>query len=187
MDVLILDNQDSFTYNLYDYLTSLGASCTVVRKFQEIDKDLSEYSSIILSPGPGSPNSHPEMEALLKLKLSKPILGICLGHQALACYFGAKLEKLRIPFHGKLSGIKCVKDPLFNGMPSGYSVVRYHSLIVTELPSSLQCIARTEQGEIMAIKHISLPYYGIQFHPEAFMSQYGREILQNWLFLSGVI
>jgi anthranilate synthase component 2 len=110
-----------------------------------------------------------------------PILGICLGHQAIAEYFGGKIKKGTSPMHGTLSEIICKEDSLFDKIPSKINVVRYHSLIVEQLPAPLSCIAQTLQQDIMALKHDTLPIYGLQFHPEAALTEFGIEILKNWL------
>jgi anthranilate synthase component 2 len=110
-----------------------------------------------------------------------PILGICLGHQAIGEFFGAHLVKAPYPMHGKISTIFCQKDILFNKLPNSFEVVRYHSLLLEKLPNSLSTIAHTTQREIMSIRHKTLPIWGVQFHPEAILTQFGLEILENWL------
>lgn len=112
-----------------------------------------------------------------------PILGICLGHQALGQYFGATVKKALRPMHGKISEMICKKDEVFKNMPLKINVVRYHSLILSDLPSDMEAIGHSAEGEIMAIKHHKFPIYGLQYHPEAILTEYGKEILKNWIFL----
>lgn len=186
--LLIIDNFDSFLYNLVDYFLEAGIECRVVRNdvsMKEITKF--DYEGIVLSPGPGKPNEAGNMmEIIEQYHLKVPILGICLGHQAIAEFFGAKIVKAKEPKHGKLSKINCTDDIIFNGIPSEFNVVRYHSLIIDKVPESLLCLANTEEEEIMVIKHDSLPIYGIQYHPEAVLTEHGKKIIENWIFLNKI-
>jgi anthranilate synthase/aminodeoxychorismate synthase-like glutamine amidotransferase len=180
--VLLLDNFDSFTYNLQDYLYQIGFECDVVRNdvpLREIT--LKDYQAVVLSPGPGKPEDAGNLIAVIDHYHDKlPMLGICLGHQAIASYFGASVKKAAIPMHGKISAIQCYPDPVFENIPAHINVVRYHSLITENLPSSLMVLAHTSESEIMAFRHISLPLYGFQFHPEAILTENGLQLLKNW-------
>ncbi|WMJ72574.1 aminodeoxychorismate/anthranilate synthase component II [Cytophagaceae bacterium ABcell3] len=185
--ILLIDNFDSFTHNLKDYLLQAGAEVKVCRNTtrpEEIESRISQYKGVVISPGPGKPNDAGYLMDYLNLLMPRlPILGICLGHQAISQYFGATLSHAIKPMHGKLSEIFCEKDPLFVNIPRNFKVVRYHSLIVSSLSSHIKVLARAGK-EVMAIKHKSLPVYGIQFHPEAVMTEYGKEILKNWLTIT---
>ncbi len=187
--VLLLDNFDSFTYNLLDYIQQLGLQCEVLRNDVSIDliKE-KDYQAIIFSPGPGKPADSGIMPELIeKFHTNIPLLGICLGHQAIGEYFGATLEKASIPMHGKISLIETEKDDLFRNLPKSFNVVRYHSLLLTNLPSEIKAIANTLDQQIMAIKHKKYPCYGIQFHPEAHLTEFGLDILRNWAILYNLI
>ena len=180
---LLLDNFDSFTYNLADYLAQCGADFRVVRNdvpLPEIRRET--YQGIILSPGPGTPRQAGGlMQVIEHYANTLPMLGICLGHQALGEHFGAKLERAAKPMHGKVSHIKCLPDAVFAGLPATLEVVRYHSLVLQSLPATLETVARTAEGEIMAFRHKSLPIRGVQFHPEAALTQGGLKMRNNWL------
>jgi anthranilate synthase/aminodeoxychorismate synthase-like glutamine amidotransferase len=181
--LLLLDNLDSFTYNLEDYFLQLGISCQVQRNDVPLRRiDIKKYNGIILSPGPGSPREAGNlMEVIENYHHQLPMLGICLGHQAIGEFFGGRIKKGSSPMHGVLSEITCSEDDLFQNIPSKINVVRYHSLIIDKLPDPLKCLAVTSGSEIMAIKHCTLPIYGLQFHPEAALTEYGMELLKNWL------
>ena len=182
--LLLIDNFDSFTYNLWDYFLRLGASCEVVRndRINLSALKAGAFDGIVLSPGPRRPeNAGFLMDTLSAFHRSTPILGICLGHQAIGSFFGASLVKASKPMHGKISVIEHYGDPVFDGLPASFSVMRYHSLILEDLPPTLVCTARTGSGEIMALRHRELPLTGIQFHPEAVLTEYGLEILRNWI------
>lgn len=185
MKVLLLDNYDSFTYNLYDYLLQAGAECQVLRNdavsllnFEQLD-----FDALVLSPGPERPtNAGLMMPLLARLFDKKPILGICLGHQALGELFGAPLVKAHLPMHGKTSQITHYGHPLFNHLPPRFAVMRYHSLLLESLEGTpLQAIAHTDEGEIMALAHPALPLLGVQFHPESVLTEWGLRLLQNWV------
>ena len=188
MKVLLLDNYDSFTYNLYDYLSQAGAKVTVVRNDQLPAGWMEDlpFDAIVLSPGPEKPRDAGQMMDLIaRYHLSKPILGVCLGHQGIGEFFGARLVKAALPMHGKTSLIHHESHPLFANIPSPVQVMRYHSLLLESLPDNeLVSIAETEEGEIMALKHVRLPVYGFQFHPESILSEYGLPLLKNWLALA---
>lgn len=172
-----------------DYFHQIDIVCDVQRNDVPIGKIKEKvYNAIVLSPGPGKPENCGNMMQVIEHYHDKlPILGICLGHQALGKYFGAELKKAMKPMHGKISEMICQEDVLFTQLPARFDVVRYHSLILSQLPSSLQAIGHTQNGEIMAIRHTALPIYGLQFHPEAFLTEYGKELLKNWVFLHKII
>lgn len=183
--ILLVDNFDSFTYNLVDYFEQLGESCYIVRNNVSpyMVPELS-FSHVVLSPGPGVPEDAGYLlEYIAYFKNKLPILGICLGHQAIAQYFGATVEKASRPMHGKLSVIKkMAEDPIFNGFPQEWQVVRYHSLVVKNAEKTdLLTLACSLEAELMVTKHKTLAIYGIQYHPEAALTQYGIELLENWL------
>lgn len=186
--ILMIDNYDSFTYNLVQYLGELGEELIVKRNdeitLEEIEALAPTY--LMISPGPCTPN-----EAGISLKAIEyfagkiPILGVCLGHQAIAQVFGGEVIRAKTLMHGKTSSIKHEGLGLFSDLPSPIDVTRYHSLIVNEesFPEQLQVTAWTKDGEIMALKHKTLPIEGVQFHPESIMSQFGKEMLKNFLQL----
>ena len=184
--LLLLDNFDSFTYNLRDYFQQLGQDVLVLRNdvsLAEIQQH--QFEGIILSPGPGKPKEAGVLMEVIKHYHQKlPILGICLGHQALGEFFGAKLEKADKPMHGKISDIFCENDSLFLNLPSQMSVTRYHSLLLTDLPQNLKPLALTKAGELMAFRHVELPVFAVQFHPEALLTTYGLDILRNWISIA---
>ena len=182
-NILLLDNFDSFTYNLADYLLRLGANCTVMRNNQALNTLLSKsWDGIVLSPGPGRPENAGNLMPILERVGGKiPVLGVCLGHQAIGMLFGAQLVKAERPMHGKLSSLRHSGSGVFKNIPQNIKVVRYHSLVLRSVSLPLQIIAETEKDEIMAIYHSELPFSGIQFHPEAVLTEYGLEMLQNWL------
>ncbi len=188
MTVLLLDNFDSFTYNLVDYFHQLHCPCTVLRNDVNLAtiKNLAPQA-IILSPGSGTPAKAGVMPEVIATYHNKvPIIGICLGHQAIGEFFGATLTHATQPMHGKLSMITCQKDEIFEGLPTQFQVVRYHSLVLTALPSSLVALAHTTTGELMALKHQKLPLYGIQFHPEAALTEHGLQLLGNWVRINKI-
>lgn len=182
--ILLLDNFDSFTYNLVDYFNQLGEECEVIRNdFSPEKLDKSKYSALVLSPGPGKPEDAGFlMDYIGSFENEVPILGICLGHQAIAKYFGANVVKALKPMHGKISTIFQLKeDDVFDGITHDFDVVRYHSLVVKNLNKTLLLpLANTKENENMVFKHQFLPIYGIQYHPEAALTEYGLKILSNW-------
>lgn len=186
--LLLLDNFDSFTYNLRDYFQQLGQEVLVLRNdvpLTEIQRH--EYSGIVLSPGPGKPKEAGVlMEVIAHYHDKLPMLGICLGHQALGEFLGAKLQKATKPMHGKISEISCQDDTLFRGLPCNMPVTRYHSLLLTELPPELVPLAQTKEGELMAFRHVNFPVFAVQFHPEALLTTYGLDILRNWISIAEI-
>ncbi|MBP7184037.1 MAG: aminodeoxychorismate/anthranilate synthase component II [Saprospiraceae bacterium] len=186
--ILLIDNYDSFTYNLYDYIHRAGAlSCNVIRNddAQLHNINIKNYDGVILSPGPSRPHdANYLMEYVNKWKQCIPMLGVCLGHQALGLAFGATLNYALKPIHGKVSMITHDGSGLFEGIESPMQVMRYHSLIIerTEL-SDLEVTSMTNEGEIMSMKHKHLPVWGVQFHPESILTPQGIKLLSNWLKL----
>lgn len=182
--ILLLDNFDSFTYNLLDYLGRVGAECEVFRNnidFEEIRKK--DYQGVLFSPGPGKPREAGNLMQILEYYHDKlPVLGVCLGHQAIGEFFGATLTKALKPMHGKISQIDVVADsPLFQNLPVSFNVVRYHSLVLQNLPECLEITALSQENEIMALQHKKLPIFGLQFHPEAVLTEFGLQIIANWV------
>ena len=187
MKIVIIDNYDSFTYNLSHLVKELGAEVTVLRNDQfELD-DLEKYSKIILSPGPGIPSEAGLLLDVIRTYAGrKPILGVCLGHQAIGEVFGARLENLSDVFHGVATPCHIVADdPLFFGLDRDITVGRYHSWVVASngFPACLEVTAVSDEGQVMALRHRELNVRGIQFHPESVLTPDGRKMLQNWLFL----
>ena len=183
--VLIIDNYDSFTYNLYDYFLQLGADCRVVRNNEITLSDFHRLSfdGLVLSPGPQRPANAGHLMALIDYYHDKkPILGICLGHQGIGEYFGGELVRTSKPVHGKTSVIHHCGHPLFANTPARFSVMRYHSLALTSVDNTtLDVLAATEDGTVMAIGHRYFPVYGVQFHPESILTEFGHSLLDNWL------
>lgn len=183
--LLLLDNYDSFTYNLYDYFLRCGAEVEVIRNDQiELDNLNQKYKGIILSPGPGKPKDAGKMMSLIKKYHNKlPILGVCLGMQAIGEFFGASLIQSNYPMHGKMSTLKYnVNHPLFFEVTPPLQVCRYHSLILDNIQNtSLNLIATSNKDEPMAIAHHTLPIWGVQFHPEAILTPQGLQLINNWL------
>ena len=187
MKVVIIDNYDSFTYNLSHLVKELGAKVTVVRNDQFELADLEQYSKIILSPGPGIPSEAGLLLDVIRAYAGKkPILGVCLGHQAIGEVFGAKLENLSDVFHGVATPCHIIADdPIFSGIPRDITIGRYHSWVVSRegLPDCLEVTAESDEGQIMALRHRELNVRGIQFHPESVLTPDGKKMLQNWMFL----
>ncbi len=182
--ILFIDNYDSFSYNLVDLLKQHYTD-VIVRRNDECTLEellVLNPSAIVISPGPGRPEQAGILMQILETFIGKvPILGICLGQQAIAQHFGAKVVHAKKGMHGKVSKINHVEHPMFQNIPQGAEMMRYHSLIVEDLPDSLQCIAHTQEMEIMAIVHQALPIWSVQFHPESILSVDGPQIIRNWL------
>lgn len=187
MKIVIIDNYDSFTYNLAHLVKSLGAEVTVLRNDRFALEELEVFDKIILSPGPGIP-----FEAGLLLDVirtyagRRPMLGVCLGHQAIGEVFGARLENLSDVFHGVATeGRQLGVDPLFRGLPERIVMGRYHSWMVSreDFPDCLEITALSDEGQIMALRHREYDIHGIQFHPESVLTPDGAAILSNWLNL----
>ena len=183
--VLLIDNYDSFSYNLYQYVGEITPEIKVIRNDAMTVAEIRETAptKIILSPGPGRPeNAGNIMEVVQQLGDSIPILGVCLGHQAICAAFGAKITYAKKLMHGKQSEIICENDsPIFKDCPKKFLVGRYHSLAADSMPDCLEVTARTEDGEIMAVQHKDYKIYGVQFHPESILTSTGKVILKNFL------
>ena len=183
MKVLVIDNYDSFVYNLVQYVRELGAEVVVRRNDEGIDElKKIEADRVIISPGPGRPESSGVSEEVVK-ELRCPILGVCLGHQVIGHVFGARIGYARRLMHGKVSEIHHDSKGLLKGVKNPFHATRYHSLVVCEedLPSCLQISARADDGEIMGIRHRTLPIEGVQFHPESVLTEDGKMIIKNFL------
>lgn len=186
MKILVLDNYDSFTYNLVYLIRQLGygEQLNIRRNDAFLLDEVARYDKILLSPGPGIPVEAGLMPELLqRYAPTKSILGICLGHQALAEAFGGTLLNLAEVQHGVASTVTVQPDRLFEGLPDSFLVGRYHSWVVDEqsLPQELEVIARTEDQQIMAIRHRQFDLRGLQFHPESILTEHGAKLIQNWL------
>jgi len=186
MNILVIDNYDSFTFNLVHYLEEMDCSVTVKRNDQFDLDEVSNYDKIVLSPGPGIPDEAGQLKAVIeRYAQTIPMLGVCLGHQAIAEVFGGTLTNLATVFHGVSSSMTVVQnDPLFEGLPKRFDVGRYHSWVVDKpLPHGFILLAEEEHGQVMAFKHDSYPIYGVQFHPESILTPNGKQLLKNWLAL----
>ncbi len=186
--VLVIDNYDSFTYNLVQYLGELGAEVQVVRNDALTVEEVLRLAPerIVLSPGPCTPNEAGICVPLIQAAAGKiPILGVCLGHQAIGAAFGGEIVRALRPMHGKTSLVHHTGVGVFRGLPNPLRVIRYHSLVIRRdsLPAELEITAETDEGEIMGVRHRHYPIEGVQFHPESIMSEAGMELL--WNFLSG--
>ncbi len=185
--VLLIDNYDSFTYMLRDYVLQCGQECRVVRNDEMTIAEIGslDFDSIIISPGPKSPaEAGVTPDVIRTFRDSVPILGICLGHQAIGQIYGAQLVEASKPTHGKTSLIKHTDHPVFKNIPEQIEVMRYHSLILENLESTgLEVIAETADEEIMAITDPNRKVVGLQFHPESILSPYGLQMIQNWFEL----
>ena len=189
--LLLIDNYDSFTYNLVHYLGELGSVPEVVRNDRiTVDAVLAmKPAAIVLSPGPCTPNEAGIcLELIRRAGPTTPVLGVCLGHQAIGQAYGGKIVRAAVPMHGKLSTIRCEGRGIFAGVPSRFEVTRYHSLIVerASLPDCLAVTAETDDGIIMGLQHRTHPVHGVQFHPESIASEHGHDLLANFLELAGL-
>jgi len=187
---LLIDNYDSFTYNLYHFLGELGARVEV-RRNDAINVDAALTMAprgIILSPGPCDPDRAGICLDLVRAAAGRvPLLGVCLGHQAIGQAFGGRIVRAPVPMHGKLSAVRHGGTGVFAGLPSPFSATRYHSLTIAResLPEAIEVTAETEDGVIMGIRHRKLPLHGVQFHPESIASEHGHALLRNFLTLAG--
>ena len=184
--LLFIDNYDSFTYNLVQYCGELGAQVEVVRNDECTVNDVRARRPdlLMVSPGPCSPNEAGiSVQAIRELAGELPILGVCLGHQSIGAAFGGRIIKAKELMHGKTSVITTTRQGVFEGLPRQFTVNRYHSLAIERetLPAELQVTAWTDDGEIMGVRHKTLPIEGVQFHPESVLSEYGHELLANFL------
>ena len=184
--ILMIDNYDSFTYNLVQYLGELGEELVVVRNDQTTVAKVRAMkpAAIVISPGPGTPREAGISNELIKTCAGKiPILGVCLGHQCIGEVFGGQVVRAQRLMHGKTSPIHHTGKEIFQGLPNPFDATRYHSLLVRRerLPSVLAVTAWTKEGEIMGLRHKKLPVWGVQFHPESILTKPGKELLRNFL------
>jgi anthranilate synthase/aminodeoxychorismate synthase-like glutamine amidotransferase len=185
--VLVIDNYDSFTYNLVQYLGELGATVVVRRNDEATIDELRGlgHDRVVISPGPGRPEqAGVSLEVISEFGPRMPLLGVCLGHQAIGLAFGGEVVRAPSPVHGKTSTVEHTGKGVFAGLSPSFQAGRYHSLIVAEktLPADLEVIARTkEDGLVMGLRHRSMPIHGVQFHPESVLTNEGRRILRNFL------
>ena len=185
MKILVVDNYDSFVYNLVHILKALKVETVDVIKNDKIDiHDVSGYDKILLSPGPGVPKDAGLMPAIIQqYATSKSILGVCLGHQAIGECFGGTLINLKEPLHGIASDIRILKkDYLFDNIPTHFKIGHYHSWVVShQLPKEIEVLAKDDKDNIMALKHIEYDVRGVQFHPESILTEHGKTIIENWI------
>jgi len=187
MRLLMIDNYDSFTYNLVQYLGELGAEVDVVRNDEATVEELLDrgVGGLVISPGPGEPDAAGiSVEAVARFgETGVPVLGVCLGHQSIGVAFGAKIVRARSIMHGKVSEVEHDGRGVFTGLPKRIEATRYHSLVIEEasLPPELEVTARTDDGEIMGVRHRTQPIEGVQFHPESIMTVEGKRLLGNFL------
>ncbi len=184
--LLMIDNYDSFTYNLVQYFGELGAEVKVCRNDALSIEDIERMrpAQLVISPGPGTPNEAGiSLAAIRRFAGSVPILGVCLGHQAIGQAFGGRVIKAKRVMHGKVSTVRHDRRGVFSGLPDGFTATRYHSLAVERatLPGCLEVTAESEESEIMGLRHRTLPVEGVQFHPEALLTEHGHAMLKNFM------
>jgi len=189
--LVLIDNYDSFTYNLVHFLGELGAACKVFRNDKITVAEVLKLKpkGIVLSPGPCTPNEAGIcLELIARAGAKVPILGVCLGHQAIGQAYGGKVVRAPVPMHGKLSRVTHTAKGVFKGLPKKFEVTRYHSLIVERkgLPECLTVTAKTGDGLVMGLQHKTHPVHGVQFHPESIASEHGHALLANFLELAGL-
>ena len=187
--ILVVDNYDSFVYNLVQYLGQLGAQCTVKRNDEVQPSEAANYDGVLISPGPGTP-----AEAGVSIEMIKycaehkiPLFGVCLGHQAIGEAFGATVSRAPELLHGKTSEVIHNNHGVLKDLPSPFTATRYHSLAIEKptVPDDLEIVGQTDSQIVMAIQHKTLPISGVQFHPESVLTQFGHQMLGNWLELCG--
>jgi para-aminobenzoate synthetase component II len=191
--ILVVDNYDSFVFNLVQYLGQLGVEAAVWRnddgRLDDVEAVVRDFDGVLLSPGPGTPEragaSIPVVHACAAT--ATPLLGVCLGHQAIGVAFGATVDRAPELLHGKTSTVFHTNAGVLQGLPNPFTATRYHSLTILPdtVPSDLEVIARTESGVIMGVRHLELPIHGVQFHPESILTQSGHRMLANWLCACG--
>ena len=182
MNILLIDNYDSFTYNLVQAIESLDATAKVKQNDDKIDMVELSPDKVIISPGPGTPADSGNSKQIIQTCTDKmPILGVCLGHQCIGSVFGVGVKQSKRILHGKTSLIHHNHTSLFKNVPSPFKAARYHSLSLESIPEGFLKTAWTNDGEIMGIQHESLPVFGVQFHPESFLTPMGSKILENFL------
>jgi para-aminobenzoate synthetase component II len=179
--ILIVDNYDSFVFNVARYFEELGER-VVVRRNDEVTRDDMKAKAIVISPGPCAPkDAGASLDIVAKTSGQIPILGICLGHQVIGEVFGAKVVRAKRPMHGDLSEVAHDATGVFEGLPQRFSVGRYHSLIVEDVPDLLRVTAKSDDGEVMGLRHRDHPTHGVQFHPESVLTEHGYDMLRNFL------
>lgn len=186
MNLLVIDNYDSFTYNLVQYFGELGATCKVLRNDQATLKEINiePFDGLVLSPGPCDPDQAGiSLAAVNHWAGNKPLLGVCLGHQCIGQAYGGKIVRADRLMHGKTSPVHHQGSEIFEGLPNPFSATRYHSLVIDPktMPEELEITAKTDEDEIMAIRHRELPLWGVQFHPESLATDSGIMVLKNFL------
>jgi para-aminobenzoate synthetase component 2 len=189
MRILVVDNYDSFVYNLVQYLAQLGADCTVWRNDVVDLERIPEFDAVLVSPGPGTPErAGQSIDAIRKCAETKtPMLGVCLGHQALGVLYGATVDRAPELLHGKTSRVRHTGVGVLKGLPEEFTATRYHSLTVVPdtIPDVFEVTGRTESGIVMGMRHRELPLEGVQFHPESVLTEGGHRMLANWLASAG--
>jgi len=187
--ILVVDNYDSFVFNLVQYLQQLGADCTVVRNDQLRVSDADNYDGVLISPGPGTPEAAGISVELVKYCAQKqiPLLGVCLGHQVIAVAYGATVSRAPELLHGKTSIVNHNNKSVLLDIPTPFTATRYHSLAIEKqtLPDEIEVTGITDSGVIMAIAHKTLPICGVQFHPESVLTEHGYQMIGNWLEICG--
>ena len=187
--ILVVDNYDSFVFNLVQYLQQLGADCTVVRNDEVSAEDADKYDGVLISPGPGTPEAAGVSIEMIKhcSQTDKPLFGVCLGHQAIAVAFGATVNRAPELLHGKTSLVSHNNTGILKDIPTPFTATRYHSLAIDEktLPPELEITGRSESGVVMSIRHTKHPIHGVQFHPESVLTEHGYQMLGNWLVECG--
>jgi para-aminobenzoate synthetase component 2 len=187
--ILVVDNYDSFVFNLVQYLQQLGAECTVLRNDEVQASAASDYDGVLISPGPGTPEEAGVSIAMIKYcaEHSIPLFGVCLGHQAIGVAFGATVSRAPELLHGKTSQVHHNGASVFNSIPTPFTATRYHSLAVepATISNELEVTGKTESGVVMSMRHKTLPIEGVQFHPESVLTEHGHLMLANWLTQCG--
>jgi para-aminobenzoate synthetase component 2 len=187
--ILVVDNYDSFVFNIVQYLAQLGAECTVVRNDQVEPSEAAKYDGVLISPGPGTPDKAGVSIPMIKYcaENSIPLFGVCLGHQAIGEAFGATVSRAPELLHGKTSLVHHNSAGVMEHLPSPFTATRYHSLAVEAdtVPDVLEVTGRTESGVIMSLRHKTLPIEGVQFHPESVLTEHGHKMLANFLVRCG--
>jgi para-aminobenzoate synthetase component II len=187
--ILVIDNYDSFVYNLVQYLAQLGAQCVVRRNDAVEAGDVASVDGVLISPGPGTPERAGASMDIVRdcAEQGRPVLGVCLGHQAIGVVWGATVARAPELLHGKTSVVHHDGVAMLAGLPQPFVATRYHSLTILPetIPEELEVIGRTESGIVMAIRHRELPVYGVQFHPESVLTDSGHRLLANWLRSAG--
>jgi anthranilate synthase/aminodeoxychorismate synthase-like glutamine amidotransferase len=182
--VLVIDNYDSFTYNLVDYIASAGAEVRTERNdaIETGDADAWQPTHLVISPGPGTPREAGVSRAMIELFAGRiPVLGVCLGHQVIVELYGGRVDRAALLMHGKPDQVSHDASPLYAGLPSPFEAGRYHSLAALEVPEVLTVTARTPDGEVMGVSHRAHATHGVQFHPESVLTPHGRTLIENFL------